>query len=1051
MLETRTELVSDYCQAIKSANNEAAKKEIFLSFLTTLFGERDEGNIIAQFANGAERGIANIRRDGKRSGFGRADTQYGNVIIEFENNLERTGTHAELQLKEYISGNWNSGVQGRFSLIASDCLTWRIYTLDYDSLFGLGALTADELKLQKVSEFTATPEKANHFYLFLDRYLFGTEPVPATLETIRDRFGSGSDTFQSVLALMHRAYTNLSDSSELEVAKIQWEKFLSIAYGRFEASESIFLIHSYLSVLAKMLAYSVISSNTLLSDDEIERIVEGEAFKRFNVANFTDNDFFRWTASQDSALKKAFSIIADEISQLDFSHIPGDILKGVYQELVDDDTRHALGEHYTPDWLCAKIVAEMNPQSEQKILDPSCGSGSFLKAVANHLIRNQPNISASELNSALYGIDVHPLSVQITKATLLMAYGKRLTAEPAPLTMNVFLANSLLLPEEDIQLMGHVYTIAIDEARITVPDRIFNAQDFFARLVSTAEQYADNDHKNGRKRNRENLEKIFKNNLGLKDTDKTIFRAGIEIYQALLAAKKANRNGIWAYILANTFAPVALKNQFDMVLGNPPWLTFKDIVANDYQKEVRAIAQKTGCSPWKETLITQLEMATIFVGWSLSYFLKDGGKLAFVMPRSIFVADQHSKLREGKVRFLKIHSIWDLQAVTPLFKMPACVLIGERGKATEATINEIRAKKFSGHLSTYNTSFDSAKKKLSETDARLYLSRLNQRTAWSHIPICFTKPSPYIDSFNTGPTLFPRSLCFVEFDQEISGALSNRIVRVRSSKATSRDAKKPWKSISLSGTISTKYLFITALANNLVPFGLNGFHMVILPFSYDECGKPVLLTPDGLEDKGDLGTAKWLRDASKNWDKHKTERSKNMDFNQRLNFQNDLLKYDFTKKFTVLYTTSGTNAVSTVVSSEKFELPFIPNAVTYYFTTNNKSEALYLCAYFNSAIPNQLIKPFQAQGIFGARHITKKILEIPLPVYENSNPLHREIATLAQTASDKVAANLKTRKFDQYGNNMDARECGLFRNKMRAEICEEIKIINDKVAELLNI
>lgn len=276
----------------------------------------------------------------------------------------------------------------------------------------------------------------------------------------------------------------------------------------------------------------------------------------------------------------------------------------------------------------------------------------------------------AELSASLYGIDVHPLSVQITKATLLMAYGKRLTAEPMPLVMNVFLANSLLLPEKDIQLMGHVYTIFIDEARIDVPDTVFTAQDFFARLVYVAEQYAENDYINDRKRDRESLRRIFKNNLELKDSDMATFKAAIEIYQALLAAKRANRNGIWAYILANTFAPVALKNQFDMALGNPPWLTFKDIVANDYQKEVRGIAQKTGCAPSKETLLTQLELATIFVGWSVNYFLKKDGKLAFVMPRSIFVADQHHKLREGKVRYLKIEALWDLQGVTPLFKVP---------------------------------------------------------------------------------------------------------------------------------------------------------------------------------------------------------------------------------------------------------------------------------------------------------------------------------------------------------------------------------------------
>lgn len=488
-----------------------------------------------------------------------------------------------------------------------------------------------------MTELVVTQEKADELYLFPDRYLFGTEPVPATLETIRERFGSGSDTFQSALALMHRAYAQLGASDEPTVARSQWEKFLGIAYGHFEASDPIFMIHSCLSVLVKMLAYAVISGNAVLADDGIAGIVKGEAFTRFNIANFTENDFFKWTAKREPGLQRAFRVIADEIAQLDFSNISGDVLKGIYQELVDDDTRHALGEHYTPDWLCARIVEEMDPHPGQKILDPSCGSGSFLKAAASHLVRNKPDISAAELNASLYGIDVHPLSVQITKATLLMAYGRRLAAEPVPLTKNVFLANSLLLPEEDIQLAGNVYSIAIDDTRVDVPESVFRAQDLFAKLVHAAEQYADNDYRNERKRDRANLAKIFRNSPGLEGADREAIRCAVDIYQALLAAKKGSRNGIWAHILANTFAPVALQNQFDMVLGNPPWLTFRDIVANDYQNEVRAIARKTGCMPGKETLIMHLELTTVFVSWSLSYFLSKDGRLAFVMQRSILI------------------------------------------------------------------------------------------------------------------------------------------------------------------------------------------------------------------------------------------------------------------------------------------------------------------------------------------------------------------------------------------------------------------------------
>jgi type I restriction-modification system DNA methylase subunit len=68
-----------------------------------------------------------------------------------------------------------------------------------------------------------------------------------------------------------------------------------------------------------------------------------------------------------------------------------DILKGVYQELVDPKDRHDLGEYYTPEWLCEKIVRELLPErGYASVIDPTCGSGSFLRAAMAHLLAANP-------------------------------------------------------------------------------------------------------------------------------------------------------------------------------------------------------------------------------------------------------------------------------------------------------------------------------------------------------------------------------------------------------------------------------------------------------------------------------------------------------------------------------------------------------------------------------------------------------------------------------------------------------------------------------------
>ena len=94
-----------------------------------------------------------------------------------------------------------------------------------------------------------------------------------------------------------------------------------------------------------MLAYSIVSNDDYIDEEELKGILDGEIFNKYNIRNFIDNDFFHWVKSDRNFrnLKKAFRLIAQEISTFDFNDIDEDVLKGVYQELIDLDTRHALG------------------------------------------------------------------------------------------------------------------------------------------------------------------------------------------------------------------------------------------------------------------------------------------------------------------------------------------------------------------------------------------------------------------------------------------------------------------------------------------------------------------------------------------------------------------------------------------------------------------------------------------------------------------------------------------------------------------------------------
>jgi type I restriction-modification system DNA methylase subunit len=86
--------------------------------------------------------------------------------------------------------------------------------------------------------------------------------------------------------------------------------------------------------------------------------------------------------SRNAAWLQALTVARRLVLQLgtyNLRELSEDVLKGLYERLVDPKDRHDLGEYYTPDWLAAKIVDQcFESRPEAAVLDPTCGSGTFL-------------------------------------------------------------------------------------------------------------------------------------------------------------------------------------------------------------------------------------------------------------------------------------------------------------------------------------------------------------------------------------------------------------------------------------------------------------------------------------------------------------------------------------------------------------------------------------------------------------------------------------------------------------------------------------------------
>ncbi|TFF90342.1 MAG: hypothetical protein EU548_03515, partial [Promethearchaeota archaeon] len=94
----------------------------------------------------------------------------------------------------------------------------------------------------------------------------------------------------------------------------------------------------------------------------------------------------------------------------------------------------------------------------------------------------------------------------------------------------------------------------------------------------------------------------------------------------------------------------------DLVIGNPPWLTYKDIKRKVYQSKIRNLAESLDIKPASQ-YITHIELASLFFYGSSKNYLKENGIIHLVVPKSLINGDHCEKFR--KFSIFRDVEIWD--------------------------------------------------------------------------------------------------------------------------------------------------------------------------------------------------------------------------------------------------------------------------------------------------------------------------------------------------------------------------------------------------------
>jgi len=1022
--DTTRRILSRYLSDIRQLPNESAKTHRFSSLVSELF----PGSTAAtEFAAGVEK-LVRIDTTGGGSKRGFVDAYHGNAVIEFENSVKATEAHALEQLREYTSALWNAEGRGKrqFVCVLSDGIIWKTYRPTMK--FTKGRLTPEDVELQKLRDLTLSEETLADFWIWLTSLLFRPSRTEPTAERFRVDFGATSPAFADALEALSHAWDLVAVSPEPRLAFETWQRYLTVTYGHLADQQSddllrLFLKHTYLASLARLLIWASLSEGKTTSTlrETAKEIFSGRFFEEQRIENLVENDFFQWVrrAKAEFILAPVWERTLSQLETYDLAHLNQDVLKGVYQELVDPKDRHDLGEYYTPDWLCERVVAELLPaEGFVSILDPSCGSGSFLRAAITHLLKaNQHGSDDTRLHQILenvVGIDIHPLAVIIARTTYLLAIRSLVRGSKRPIQIPVYLADSLFLPAEVKQYsLGEVPGFEIrfgPDRKVSIPEELVKRPELFDPAITAASQIAL-DHAEAGEESRETLVAFLQKlapQLTTHDEASAMIDAIWKFTVELSDLIKRKQNSIWAFIIRNSYRPAMLRDRFDFILGNPPWLSYRYIADPEYQAEIKNRAiDDYAIAPTHPKLFTQMELATIFLAHTLSTFAHIGGKLGFVMPLSVIAADQHQNLRSRTYKApIRLTSYWDLRGVRPVFNVPCCVLFALRETKPPRPVQtyNLPAVEWIGSLPERDVSWRQAEPLVTTIKATARLIYLGRGNALSTkkgrtFP---NRPSEYDSRFHQGATILPRSFYFVSVEDMSVPIDPDRLYSVETDPYQAEDAKPPYDTVKMKGWVEGKFIFSTALSRHLLPFALLNPPAILLPCE-SEGSSLTILTADELRDSGHREFAKWMHEAERLWNAARKQKAERQTLYERLDYHAGLTYQTLSAPYLVLYNAAGTNISAAVIHRHSLPLPFVVEHKLYWAAFDSQEKAHYLAAILNSNVPNDEIKPFQSLGLMGERDIEKKVLELPIPLFDENKPNHRRLAKLSAEAHSQAA------------------------------------------------
>lgn len=1052
--EMRTKIMKESAMS----NSESTTASVFENELYYLikFHTGLELNIIKeQNIDGINHTFGNLKN--RNSGNGRLDAVVNNLIIEYKHYSKLSSNKdqniAIEQVKDYLKALSNKE-SIKYNAILTDGIRICYFSFLDNEIHNTNICPIENEDIDTIIRAIL----ANNTKKFVPENIlkdFSINPIVPSIsksvaQTLYKALKENKTEKTNMLsnewkALMHLSVDDNGKGNDIEKRRKDLSLIFSDNIGDAKSEyDALYALQTTYAIIVKLIACKVVDkleyndatksyydlSKITSSEMQVffEKMEDGYSYKSNNITNFLEGDFFSWYSDKEQWNDKFWKDIVGIVKCIDqysaFSlnvyYEPIDIFKDLYMSIIPKSIRHSMGEYFTPKWLADYVISNgiesIENKDEWKAIDPCCGSGIFLlelikKIVGNRNIKSMSNKEKRELKEKIlnrvYGIDINPLSVLSARVGYYLALKPLGTLKD--IEIPVYLGDSAILADkilvDNIECYKYSVTNLKEPFNVILPIRYVKLPDF-GQIMSELQACVKTE-------DAQILSNVIKNKLNEDEkASKKLMNYIDEMAQKLVMLHSNHWDGIWIRIATN-FMLIARLSNFDLIVGNPPWVKWEHLPTM-YAEKIKELCDiKHIFSGAGQYGGTQLNICALISNVTATNWLSEKGMLIFLMPDSIMSQNSYEGFRNFYLDYSTKERLY-LQKIDR-WRAPLRPFRSDNKVVTQdfntyyfsrkiidyfdgiPVIDITRKKDIKDDIINNASNFEEAQKYLEFSDYKaVQLSKNTTAFSYTSKKYDYSKiigPTDYL--YRTGVEFTPQQLYMLrglgKSEKDNYYKFTNKDFSLSKYKIQDQP-KDGWD-------FPTKNIYPIITGPNIEAFNYNSNNeYCILPYTKDNTNTPI---PSDIMLKENKDILIYLANHKELIDKQ-SEKSKQMHRGKEFYALSKIGPYTFADYIVAARDNSRFCASvikkETTPWNEEKQVICVKHTIIISQDKNNRfineDEAYYICGILNSEIVQKYI-----QTTFKSNGFSLNKSNLYMPLYDQNNKNHRQIVEIAKFAS----------------------------------------------------